>query len=66
VTTRIRGIPVEVPLGLDDGLPQESVANLDDITTLPKSRLENRISILSNEKFQAVEWALRFALGLET
>lgn len=64
VTTRIRGIPVEVPLGPDDGLPMESVANLDDITTLPKSRLSNRITALSNEKLQSVERALRFALGL--
>ena len=64
VTTRIRGIPVEVPLGLDDGLPMESVANLDDITTMPKSRLESRITTLSDEKIQAVEQALRIALGL--
>ena len=66
VTTRIRGIPVEVPLGPDDGLNFNSVANLDDITTIPKSRLESRISILSNEKLRAVERALRFALGLGT
>ena len=64
VTTRIRGIPVEVPLGPDDGLPMESVANLDDITTMPKSRLESRITTLSDEKIQAVEQALRIALGL--
>lgn len=64
VTSRIRGIPVEVPLGPDDGLPMQSVANLDDITTILKSRIHSRITILSNEKLQAVERALRFALGL--
>ena len=64
VTTRIRGIPVEVTLGPDDGLSVKSVANLDDITTIPKSRLDSRIAALSDEKLQAVEWALRFALGL--
>ncbi len=64
VTTRVRGIPVEVALGPDDGLPVASVANLDDITTIPKSRLDSRITALSNEKLQAVEFALRFALGL--
>ena len=64
VTTRVRGIPVEVPLGPDDGLPMESVANLDDITTLSKSRLLSRITNLSEEKLHAVETALRFALGL--
>ena len=66
VTSRIRGIPVEVALGPDDGLPMESVANLDDITTIPKSSLESRITVLSSEKLQAVERALRFALGLST
>ena len=64
VTTRIRGIPVEVALGPADGLPMESVANLDDITTIHKSSLDSRITALSNEKLQAVERALRFALGL--
>ena len=64
VTTRIRGIPVEVSLGPDDGLPMESVANLDDITTITKSRISERITALSEEKLQAVERALRFALGL--
>ncbi len=64
VTTRIRGIPVEVSLGPDDGLPMESVANLDDITTIRKASLDSRITTLSSEKLQAVEQALRFALGL--
>lgn len=66
VTSRIRGIPVEVEMGPDDGLPMESVANLDDITTIAKSRLQSRIATLGNEKLQAVERALRFALGLAT
>ena len=65
-TSRIRGIPVEVEMGPDDGLPMESVANLDDITTIAKSRLQSRITTLGNEKLQAVERALRFALGLAT
>ena len=29
VTSTIRGIPVEVPLGPEDGLPKKCVANLD-------------------------------------
>jgi mRNA interferase MazF len=39
VTTRVRGIPVEVPLGPKDGMPQERVANLDTVTTIPKDAL---------------------------
>ena len=65
VTTRIRGIPAEVRLGSEDGLPRESVANLDTIMTIPKSSLQERITSLSPEKLLAVEEALRFALALE-
>ncbi len=65
LTTRIRGIPVEVPLGPDDGLPKASVANLDSVTTIPKSRLKRRVASLGSSKLRAVEEALRFALGME-
>ena len=65
VTTRVRGIPSEVPLGLEDGLPKPCAANLDTITTIAKARLRDRIAILSAEKQRAVEAALHFALGME-
>jgi mRNA-degrading endonuclease toxin of MazEF toxin-antitoxin module len=53
-------------VGPEDGLPRPSVANLDVITTVPKSGLERYISTLSAAKLQAVEAAIHFALGLET
>jgi len=65
VTTRIRRIPSEVPLGTDDGMPQDCVANLDTITTIPKDCLQSRIATLSAKKLREVEAAIRFALGLE-
>jgi len=65
VTTRIRGIPVEVPLGQDDGLPKASVANLDSLVTIPKARLKKRVASLGEPKLRAVEAAIRFALGME-
>ena len=65
VTRRIRHIPVEVPLGPEDGLPQQCVANLDTINTISKARLHERISSLSPEKLRAVDTAIHFALGLE-
>ncbi len=64
VTTRIRGLPVEVPLGAEDGLPRPSVANLDDITTVRISILAQRVSILSRDKMRQVEEALQYALAL--
>jgi len=65
VTTRIRGISSEVPLGIDDGMPQDCVANLDTITTIPKDCLRSRLAVLSIKKFKEIEAAIYFALGIE-
>ncbi len=65
ITTRIRDIPVEVEFGPAERLPKRCVANLDSIVTIPKARLRRRIGPVSIEKMQAVEDAVRFALGME-
>ncbi|MFC1906680.1 type II toxin-antitoxin system PemK/MazF family toxin [Chloroflexota bacterium] len=65
VTTRIRGIPSEVPLGTDDGMSQDCVANLDTIITIPKDCLRSRLATLSTRKLSEIEAAIHFALGLE-
>ena len=65
LTTRIRGIPSEVPLGLEDGLPRACVVNLDTIVTIARASLSERLASLSPEKLKAVEAAVHFALGLE-
>ncbi len=64
VTRTIRNIPVEVSLDERDGLPSRCVANLDDIATIPKTLIKRRIAVLSAEKMQEVEAAIRFALDL--
>ena len=65
VTTRIRHIPSEVPLGPEDGLPKPCVVNLDTVTTIAKATLRDKLTTLSPEKLRAVEVALHFALGFE-
>ncbi|MGH7777415.1 MAG: type II toxin-antitoxin system PemK/MazF family toxin [Candidatus Dormibacterales bacterium] len=65
LTTTIRRIPTEVPLGAEEGLPRGSVANLDDIATIPKSRIARRIGALSQAKMNAVREAIVFALALD-
>jgi mRNA interferase MazF len=65
VTTRIRHIPSEVPLGVNDGVPQDCVANLNTITTIPKECLHSRLTTLSPRKLKEIEAAIHFALGLE-
>jgi mRNA interferase MazF len=65
VTTRIRNITSEVPLGVADGMPQDCVANLNTITTVPKDCLRSRLTALSAKKVKEIESAIHFALGME-
>jgi mRNA interferase MazF len=64
VTTRIRNIPSEVLLTIDDGMPKDCVINLDSITTIPRNCLIDRIAILSNKKLMEVDAAIHFSLGM--
>ena len=64
VTRTVRNIPVEVPLDRSDGLPTPCVINLDDIVTIPKALVTERISTLSPERMREVGEAVRFALDL--
>jgi mRNA interferase MazF len=64
VTTRIRGIAVEVALGPEDGLPKQCVANLDTIATIRKEILTERLCLLRPEKVEQIDAAIRFALAI--
>ena len=64
MTWTVRDIPVEVPLDRADGLPARCVVNLDDITTIPKTLVTERISTLSGERTREIGEAIRFALDL--
>jgi len=65
LTTRIRGISSEVPLGIGDGMPKECVANLDTITTIARSCLIEHLAGLASGKMKQVEQAIRFSLAME-
>jgi|SRR3989304_2890961 len=65
LTGTIRNIPSHVLLGPEDGLPSRCVVNLDDIVTVQKTRLIERIVILSAHKMDAVDEAIAFALDLK-
>lgn len=64
ITTRIRNIPSEVPIGPEDGLPRRCVVNLDSITTVPKDSLTDRLAALRATKVVAVNAAIKYALAL--
>jgi mRNA interferase MazF len=64
VTSAIRGIPVEVEVGPEDGLPKKCVVNLDTIVTIRKDLLIERIAVLRDEKIEQINSAIKFALSL--
>ena len=66
ITTRARGIPIEVPLAPEDGMPRSCVVNCDEVHTVALSVIDNRITALSPQKMGAVADAVRFALDMES
>jgi len=63
VTSTIRRIAVEVPLGRGEGLPSPCVANCDNIRTVPRSALIKRIGQLPPRRRSEVTRALGHALA---
>ena len=62
VSTTIRGIPVEVRLGADEGLTEPSVANLDNVHVVDKRRLTKWIGALRARRVSELKRALGYAL----
>jgi mRNA interferase MazF len=62
-TRTIRGIPTEVLLGRDDGMPADCALSLDHLTTVPKALLTERIAALPAAKLDHLCRALRAATG---
>lgn len=65
VTTTIRGIPSEVPVGPPEGLRRPSVVNLDHVQTVALRRLSKRIGHLDPDKMHEVCVALSVAVGCD-
>lgn len=65
VTRVVRHIPAEVPLSRAEGMPVDCVVNTDNLHTIPKSRLRERITALSADKEFALSNALKHSLELD-
>lgn len=65
ITSTVRGLPTEVPVGPEHGLAHESVINCDNLDTLPKSALGARRGSLDPEALVRLRRALRIALDLD-
>jgi len=63
ITSTIRNLDVEVRLSPAEGMPADCVINCDQIQTLPRHKLGERITELSALKLDEVERALLYALG---
>ncbi len=46
VTRTVRGIPTELALGRDDGMPADCAASFDNLRVIPKGNLTERICTL--------------------
>jgi mRNA interferase MazF len=65
ITTTIRTIPSEVPLGMEDGLKTDCAVNVDHIQTVSKKKIGSLISKLSSDKMEQIKTAVLFALGFD-
>lgn len=65
VTSTVRNIPQEVPVGLAEGLHRHSVVNLDNVHVVAKRRLGDRIGALGPSRASEVKRALGYALAWE-
>ena len=61
ITTTIRGIPQEVPVGEDEGL-EPSVVNCDNVHVVAKRLLTSRVGALGTLRVREVKRALGYAL----
>lgn len=57
-TTTMRGLPTEVELGPDDGMPRACVLNADHTATIGKGHLGDLITTLGSERLAEVCRAL--------
>jgi mRNA interferase MazF len=62
VTSVIRSIPQEVPVGNAEGLSRDSVVNLDNIHVIPKASLDSRIGSIASARHHEIKRALGYAL----
>lgn len=63
VTSAIRGVPSEVPVGIDEVLKSESAINLDHVQRVEQRLLRRFVGSLGRRKMAEVCRALAIATG---
>ena len=65
ITTTVRHIPIEVPLGSIEGMPKPCVVNCDNLRTISKAHLVQKIARLSQKRVHEVKRAVGYAFAWE-
>jgi mRNA interferase MazF len=65
ITSTIRGLSTEVPVGLVNGLDHDGVVSCDNIVTVPVSALGRQLGLLLTEQETALTEAIRAAFDLD-
>lgn len=65
VTSTVRGISTEVPVGSDDGVRHPSVANLDNVQLVARDRLRRRVGRARPATMAALCSALSIAVDCD-
>ena len=66
ITRTIRRTRSEVRVGVEEGLPEESVITCDNIITIPKAILDSTaVGSVGLPKRAALDQALRYALDIQ-
>jgi len=63
ITTTVRDIGSEVPMGPDEGVIDGSVANLDNIQLLPVDRLLRRTGVVADDRWPEFCAAMTHTIG---
>jgi mRNA interferase MazF len=65
ITTTVRGLSTEVPVGPVNGLEGTSVVACDHIVTIPRDRLASQIGALLDAQEQGLSRAIQAAFDLD-
>ena len=64
VTRTVRQLPTEVVLGRRQGLPVRCVANLDNVLTVPRPRLQRLMGACDADKIAELNQAIKAAFDV--
>lgn len=65
ITSTIRGLSTEVPVGLPNGLNQAGVISCDNIQTIPVTDLGRQLGFLADDQEPALAAAIQAAFDLD-